>query len=60
MVEMKKPLIEEIEEEIKEGTKAFCEICYDDHPQDMFFKIPGCSHGFCEMSLKDFFNFQIT
>jgi len=60
MSTMKKPLIEEIEEEFKDGEKAFCEICYDDHPQDMFFKIPVCSHGFCEMSLKDFFKFQIT
>jgi|LauGreDrversion4_2_1035121.scaffolds.fasta_scaffold706966_1 hypothetical protein len=57
--ELKKPLIEEIEEEVKDNEKKFCEICYDDHPSEMFFKIPECEHGFCENSLKDFFEFQI-
>jgi hypothetical protein len=58
--ELKNPLIEEIEEEIKDGEKAFCEICYDDHHLDMFYKIPVCNHGFCDAALKDFFTFQIT
>ena len=60
MAELNQPLIEEIEEEFKEEETDFCEICYDDHPKSMFFKIPECNHGFCEASLKDFFTFQIT
>ena len=58
--ELKKPLIEEIEEEGKEGDTVFCEICYEDHPSFKVFKIPECLHGFCETALKDFFTFQVT
>ena len=53
---MDKPLIEE---EIKEDG-LFCEICYDQHAEEMFKKIPECEHRFCEQSLQDFFKFQIT
>ena len=49
--ELKNPLIEEIEEEVKDGEKAFCEICYDDHLIDKFNKIPVCNHGFCSNAL---------